>query len=139
MNNITTLKPKEGVELLAIVVDKDAYNIFNSDYRLFYTIWNYEDEKGEMKMVFLSDNKQQKFILLGIVEYNKVIEFDCDGLVEVDKIGFYKNYLSKYNVSGNEFKEIFSKESFISLLEANNINLQQLDKEDKKLVILIKQ
>lgn len=135
MNNITTLKPKENIELLAIVVDKDCeYDVDVAGYTNLYNL-----TKGKSDIII--SNKEEKYSILGYIEYNKPIEFDCDGLVfkyNVEK-PTYDNYIykpSKYFLK--KFKTN-SKESFISLLEANNINIEQLDKEDKKLVILIKQ
>ena len=144
MNNITTLKPKAGVELLAIVVDKDCeYDIDVAGYTNLYNL-----TKGKSDIII--SNKEEKYSILGCVEYNKAIEFDCDGLVESKEIdvfdeGWFKDtYYKNYNEPDELFELcadqfLFKNDSFISLLEANNINLQQLDKENKKLVILIKQ
>ena len=134
MNNITTLKPKAGVELLAIVVDKDCeYDIDVAGYTNLYNL-----TKGKSDIII--SNKEEKYSILGTVEYNKPIEFDCDGLVYQCNDGseyLYGKMYENYKCDTLPFGK--SKDSFISLLEANNINLQQLDKENKKLVILIKQ
>lgn len=41
--------------------------------------------------------------------------------VEINKQGLFKRYTSKYNVSGQEFKELDPKESFNTLLESENV------------------
>lgn len=140
MNNITTLKPKENIELLAIVVDKDCeYDVDVAGYTNLYNL-----TKGKSDIII--SNKEEKYSILGYIEYNKPIEFDCDGLIdsfdmfikneqnEFIKFGkFYKNYVM------NDFPRKSKKGSFYTLLQNNDLDIQQLDKENKKLVILQKQ
>ena len=50
-------------------------------------------------------------------------EQDVEPFIECNKVGFYKDYMSKAYLVGAEFTKMFLLESFNSLLEANGIYL----------------
>lgn len=79
MNNIITLKPKAGVELLAIVVDKDVYDI--KDTYCNGIMW--KRPSGYKDSIYFDEiNKDLNYSILGCVEYNKPIEFDAKKVAE---------------------------------------------------------
>lgn len=159
MQQITTLKPKKGVELLVIVVDKDAYdfecNVWSDNsttlefhsktFEMEYDSFEFGvDEENQLKEITLGFDIGS-YTILGTVEYNKPIEFDCDEIIlkgkrkeELD-FGLYDEYETYFDYTKSVMTRFMTNERcFISLLEANNINLEQLDKENKKLIILQK-
>jgi len=125
MNKITTHK---GDTLLLIEVPLDADKIFNSDYRLFYSIWNYKRECSEMQMIKLSENKNDTFELVGTT--STLTDEDVYLFVEGDYRNMSRNsdpfdmggFKSVYKDKLGMFTLYSALEAWDDFLQANNID-----------------
>ena len=116
-----TLTTHKGDTFLLIEVPLDADKIFNSDYRLFYSIWNDKRECSEMQIVKLSENKNDTFELIGTTSTltNEQVEPFVEQIIYVVKPykrNTYHSYTNEYDTLNTAL------ESWDSFLKANNID-----------------
>jgi len=112
----------KGDTLLLIEVPLGADKIFNSDYRLFYSIWNDRRECSEMQMVKLSENKNDTFELIGTTSTltDKDVEPFVEQIIYIVKPykrNTYHSYTSEYETVNTAL------ESWDSFLQHNGIDL----------------
>lgn len=108
---MTQLHP---LNIYAVKVPDDAYNFYISGFNYLCSSF-----AGIGTVIC---EVPDDYEILGTVK-NGVIDFDCEGLVDLHTFNDGNKYFRNYGILNFSFIHVKSKNSFLSLLQANNMDL----------------